>query len=254
MIELLNKVYSREGIDLMGDLPDGCVDLMVVDPPYGMTNNPWDKKLIFSQFWPEAWRVLKHNGPVVMFAAGKFAAEAMLSSKYYRYDLVWDKQLVSGFLNANRMPLRVHEWMLVFYRKMPTYNPQKWEGLKKSNSMGRIKSNVARAYKEVKRIDNRDKLGKMKHPRSILSFQKPHPSVGVHSTEKPVELIEWVIKSFSNPGDTVLDPCCGSGTTGEACINTGRDFILSDLSPYWAWHSCERTRNAFINKSKDIRS
>ena len=160
---------------------------------------------------------------------GLFSAELMLSNKkIYRYSLVWDKVLTSGFLNANRMPLRSHEDVLVFYKKLPSYNPQKTLG-KKNHSKGVKKENENNNYGEFGFVDNSEKLGDMKHPKSIITFSKPHPSVSVHPTQKPVALLEYLIKTYTNEGETVLDNCMGSGTTGVACLNTDRNFIGIEL-------------------------
>ena len=142
----------------------------------------------------------------------------------FRYDLTWDKQLASGFLNANRMPLRVHEDILVFYSKQPTYNPQKVKG-SKSHSRGKMTSSTNNNYGAHLKIDNSELLGEMKHPTTIVSFQKPHPSKSIHPTQKPVALYQYLVRTYTNEGDLVLDISAGSFTTGVACLNTGRNFI-----------------------------
>ena len=150
--------------------------------------------------------------------------------------MVWDKRLPSGFLNANRMPLPSHEDVLVFYKKMVKYNPQKYKG-KKNNSKGNIenKNYENNNYGEFAQVDNREIHGDMKFPRSVigydtvLSYQKPHPSICVHPTQKPVELLEYLIKTYTNEGNLVLDFTMGSGSTGVACKNTNRKFIGIEL-------------------------
>lgn len=137
--------------------------------------------------------------------------------------------MTSGFLNANRMPMRQHEQIAVFYKKLPTYNPQKVKGAK-NHSKGKIKDvGVNNNYGKHSFVDNSETLGEMKNPASIVSFAKPHPSVSVHPTQKPVELMEWLIRTYTNEGDVVLDNCMGSGTTGIACVRTKRDFIGIEL-------------------------
>jgi site-specific DNA-methyltransferase (adenine-specific) len=158
-----------------------------------------------------------------------FMADLMESNKkLWRYNLVWNKVLTSGFLNANRQPLRQHEEICVFYKKQPTYNPQKVKG-SKNHSKGKEKKNKNNNYNDFEFVDNSDELGDMKHPTSILTFQKPHPSTMVHPTQKSVELCEWLIKTYTNAGDTVLDNCMGSGTTGVAALNLDRKFIGMEL-------------------------
>jgi site-specific DNA-methyltransferase (adenine-specific) len=180
----------------------------------------------FEPLWAQYKRIIKPGGAIVLTASQPFTSALVMSNiKMFKYSLVWDKQLISGFLNANRMPLRVHEDILIFYSRQPTYNPQKFKG-EKSHSKGRMLSDVNHDYGDYKKVDNTDALGEMKHPRSIVSFQKPHPSKALHPTQKPVALFEYLIKTYTNEGDLVLDNCAGSGTTGVACINTNRRYIL----------------------------
>lgn len=163
-------------------------------------------------------------------------AKLMTSNpKMWRYNLVWNKVLPSGFLNANRMPLRTTEEIVVFYNKQPIYNPQKTKGTpnhskgkavnKTSDDEGRVNNN----YGKYTIVDNNKELGDIKHPTSLITFSKPHPSVSLHPTEKPVHLCEWLIKSYTNENMTVLDNCMGSGSTGVACVNTNRNFIGIEL-------------------------
>lgn len=142
----------------------------------------------------------------------------------WRYNLVWDKVLTSGFLNANKQPLRQHEEIVVFYKKQPTYNPQKTKGTP-NHSKGKPKESSNNNYNSFGWVDNVDKLGNMKHPKSIVTFSKPHPSTMIHPTQKPLDLLEWLIKTYTNENDTILDNCMGSGTTGVACKNLNRNFI-----------------------------
>lgn len=156
----------------------------------------------------------------------------MLSNpKLHRYNIIWDKVLKSGFLNANKMPLREHEDIMVFYKSPPPYHPQMTVG-EKNHSKGKSSgSNVSdihtnRSYGDYKITDSSD--SNLKYPSSIWKFQKPHPSVALHSTEKPVELLRYAIRTFSNPGDLILDNCCGSGSTLIAAKMEGRDYIGID--------------------------
>lgn len=216
-------------LQLMPDIPDESIDMILVDPPYQRTQNKWDSIIPLDKMWEQYLRIIKPNGCMAIFADGMFMADLMKSqAKLWRYNLVWDKVLSSGFLNANKQPLRVHEEICIFYKKPPTYNPQKVFG-EMNHSKGRKKSCDNNNYGKYNFIDNREELGELKHPTSILRFQKPHPSVSVHPTEKSVELCEWLIKSFTNEGATVLDSCMGSGTTGVACLNTNRIFIGMEL-------------------------
>ena len=199
--------------------------MVLCDLPYGTTRNKRDVIIPFEPLWEQYNRVIKDNGAIVLFADGLFMSNLMLSNtKLWRYNLVWDKVLTSGFLNANRMPLRQHEEICVFYKKQPTYNPQKLKG-KPNHSKGKPKANANNNYGEFDFVDNKDILGDMKHPTSILRFAKPHPSIALHPTQKSVECCEWLIRTYTNEGDIVLDNCIGSGTTMVACVNTNRSYI-----------------------------
>ena len=216
-------------LELMKDIPDKSVDMILADLPYGTTQNKWDSVIPLDRLWKQYKRIIKDNGVIVLFGQGKFTGEMMLSEpKLHRYNLIWDKVLPSGFLNANRMPLRSHEDIVVFYKKLPQYNPQKTKG-KPNNSKGIPKQNENNNYGHFEFVDNKDELGDMKHPKSIIRFEKPHPSVGIHPTQKPVDLMEYLIKTYTNEGETVLDNCMGSGTTGVACKNLNRNFIGIEL-------------------------
>lgn len=209
----------------MPTLKEKSVDMILCDLPYGRTNNRWDTIIPFDDLWKNYNRVIKDNGVIALFADGLFMAELMLSNKkYWRYNLVWDKVMSSGFLNANRQPLRQHEEVVIFYKKQPTYNPQKKRG-RKNHSKGKEKEVANNNYNKFCFVDNHEALGDMKHPTSIVTFSKPHPSTMLHPTQKPTELLEWLIKTYTNEGDLVLDNCMGSGSTGVACLRTGRNFI-----------------------------
>lgn len=191
----------------------------------------WKREKI-DGLWTYYNRIIKDNGAIVLFGQDKFTAETMLSNKRnHRYNLIWKKVLPSGFLNANRMPLREHEDIMVFYKKLPTYNPQKVKG-KPCHSKGKVvgemndKQLQNNNYGDFKCVETK---GDMKFPTSILEFPKPHPSTTVHPTQKPVELLEWLIKTYTNEGELILDNCMGSGSTGVACLNTKRRFIGIEL-------------------------
>ena len=213
---------------LMGDIPDGSIDMILCDLPYGTTKNKYDVILPFSDLWVHYERIIKDNGAIVLFGQGLFFVDLVNSNrKLFRYDLVWDKQLISGFLNANRMPLRVHENIAVFYKKPPVYNPQFTEGIP-LHSKGKSyahKNHKNNNYGYHRVTDDTRSGSTQKYPKSILSFRKPHPSVSKHRTEKSIDMLEWLIRTYTDENDTVLDNTMGSCTTGVACINTKRNFI-----------------------------
>ena len=221
------ELYNGDCIDIMKDIPSGSVDMVLCDLPYGTTQNKWDAVIPFDLLWEQYNRVAKVSAAIVLFAQGVFYADLVHSNrKGFRYDLVWDKMLKGGFLNAKVMPMRIHEQIAVFYRKKPVYNPQKTKG-KPNHTKGTAiftKGETNNNYGKYNPVDI-DVNDDMKYPSTILSFQKPHPSVSVHPTQKPVELLEYLIRTFTNEGDTVLDNTMGSGSTGVACVNTNRNFI-----------------------------
>jgi site-specific DNA-methyltransferase (adenine-specific) len=191
--------------------------------------------LPFDSLWEQYKRVIKDNGCIALFADGMFIADLMKSNpKMWRYNLVWNKVLTSGFLNANRQPLRQHEEVVVFYKKQPCFNPQFTEG-KPLHGMGKSFKNKLNANNNYGKFSSNlnpsaDRVGDTrKHPTSIITVSRSASSKMTHPTEKPVGICEWLIKSYTNKGDTVLDNCMGSGNTGVACVNTGRKFIGIEL-------------------------
>lgn len=226
------ELWNGDCLELMKDIPDKFADMILCDLPYGVTaKNKWDTIIPFKALWEQYERIIKDNGAIVLFGQDKFTAECMLSNrKLHRYNLIWKKVLPSGFLNANRMPLREHEDIMVFYKKLPTYNPQKFKGnpchtrgiVSKTNEVQHKNDN----YGDFKCVETE---GDMKFPTSVLEFSKPHPSVSVHPTQKPVELLEWLIKTYTNEGEVIVDNCMGSGSTGVSALKTGRKFLGIEL-------------------------
>lgn len=215
-------IFYGDCLEVMKTIEDNSVDLILTDLPYGVTQAEHDIKIPLDRLWKEWNRILNDRGTVILFGQGLFTAELMTSSETWRYNLVWDKVLTTGFLNASRQPLRRHEDICVFYGREHTYNPQMTEGVKNhANGSGGKYAN--RNYGKF--AHKKNKTDGMKYPTSVLTFRKPHPSVAMHPTEKPVELLRYLIKTYSNEGDTVLDCCMGSGSTGVACKDTNRAFI-----------------------------
>ena len=225
----LNKIYFGNCLEVMKDIDNKSIDLILCDLPYGQTaRNKWDIIIPFDELWMHYERIIKENGAICLFANGMFTADLMISNrKMWKYNLIWDKIMTTGFLNANRMPLRKHEDVLVFYKKQPTYNPQKFKGEKKSHSKGdKARDDISGSnYSKANMIDKSNEHGNMKFPTSIIIFGKIHPSLTIHPTQKPLELFEYLIKTYTNKNDIVLDNCIGSGTTAIACLNTNRQYI-----------------------------
>lgn len=222
------QLHKGDCLAVMQSIPDKSVDMILCDLPYGATRNKEDKRIPFAPLWKQYKRIIKNNGCIALFAQGKFYMDLYNSNKrMFRYDLVWDKVLTTGFLNAKRMPLRKHEQIAIFYKKLPTYNPQFTQGqpLHGKGTAYKTKELTNNNYGKFNAIEDTRKGSTEKYPISILQFAKPHPSKAKHITEKPVALLEYLIKTFTNECETVLDNCMGSGSTGEACVNTNRNFI-----------------------------
>ena len=235
-------------LEKMKGIPDGSVDMILCDLPFGVTQNPIDKAIPFEPLWGEYNRVIKENGCIALFAQGSFYVDLVASNpKMYRYDLVWDKVLTTGFLNAKRMPLRQHEQIAVFYKKLPVYNPQFSKG-KPQHSMGSVyleKSRKNRNYGGFEAKEDGRKGNTEKYPTSVIRVQKLHPSSCKHPTQKPVPLLEYLVSTYTNEGETVLDNCMGSGSTGVACANTGRKFIGIEIDDHYFRMAKERVVTAY---------
>ena len=231
MIEL-NKIYNEDCLNGMQRIPDGSVDCIICDLPYEVLNKgnkhaEWDRIIPFDKLWEQYERIIKDTGAIVLFAQGMFTAKLMMSNeRLWRYNLVWQKGgRCSGFLNAKKMPLREHEDILVFYKALPTYNPQFIKG-EPNHARGKMLGRrTNRCYGEFGKSE--EVITDQKYPKSILNFQKPHPSI--HPTQKPVALIEYFIRTYTNEGETILDNCMGSGTTAIAAIRAKRNFIGFEL-------------------------
>jgi len=229
-----NELYLGDCLYLMNGIEDKSVDMILCDLPYGILNKPknkWDSVIPFEPLWEQYNRIIKDNGAIVLFGQGIFTADLITSNKkMWRYNLVWKKaERTSGFLNANRMPMRNHEDIIVFYKKQPTYNPQKTTGHKPSHKRGKkaLEGEVNNCYGDFTVFENRD-YGDEKFPKSVINIDKEHPSI--FPTQKPVELCEWLIKTYTNEGELVLDNCVGSGSTILGCQNTKRRWIGIELN------------------------
>lgn len=261
----LNSLYNGDCLEVMNQIDDKSIDLICTDLPYGQTaRNKWDTVISFCDYvkikgntyyendvfkisgvlnknmeytkkwfdenkktglWTHYKRIIKDNGAIVLFANGMFTADLMKSNeKMWRYNLVWQKTQPTGHLNAKRMPLRSHEDICVFYKKLPTYNPQKTTGHKRKVSTAKNKMNCKKTlnYGEYN-LTSYDSTER--YPTSVWTFSKDIQKSAIHPTQKPVALIEKIIKTYSNENEIVLDSCAGSMTTAIACINTHRQYI-----------------------------
>jgi len=235
----INEIYLGDCLELMPKhVEDKSIDMIFCDLPYGTTQNKWDSVIDLPKLWREYERVIKDNGAILLFAQDKFMAKLMLSNKKHRYNIVWDKVMPSGHLNAKKMPLRSDESICVFYKKLPTYNPQKTIG--EPNHSKNTKE--AKGNKNYNKYEQKQNTSNLKYPKSIVSFQKDHPSKMIHPTQKPIELIEYMIKTYTNEGDLILDNTCGSGTTGLGAKNLNRNYIMMEQDLKYYDMACKRVQ------------
>lgn len=234
-------LYHGDCLEIMPQLPESSVDLALIDPPFGLTRNQWDTVIPLPPLWENLERVCKQNAAILFFSQMPFAAELVMSNKkMFRYEWIWQKSNKTGFLNAKKMPLKEHENILVFYRHLPKYNPQMEKG-KRHLRQTRTKSvNYGQYHNTEPEYSNEYYHG------DILSFPCVfHTSEKqVHPTQKPVPLLEYLIKTYSNPGEIVLDCCMGSGSTGVAAVDTGRRFIGIEQDSGYFQTAAERIQEA----------
>jgi site-specific DNA-methyltransferase (adenine-specific) len=223
-------LLNGDCLELMKDIPDKSINCIITDLPYGQTQrNKWDIIIPFEPLWEQYERIAKENAPIILFANGMFTAELMMSNqKMWKYNLIWEKTQPTGHLNAHRMPLRNHEDICIFYQKQPTYNPQKTTGHPRKVSSAEHKRNCKKTtdYGEhnFTSYDSTER-----YPKSVWKFAKDSQKSALHPTQKPVALLEELIKTYTNEGDLILDSCMGSGTTGIAALNLERKFIGIEL-------------------------
>lgn len=233
-------------LELMKEIPDGSVDLVLTDPPYGKTDCKWDNVIPFEPMWEQLNRIIKPNGAIVLFGSEPFSSALRMSNiKNYKYDLVWDKvNRYTGTLLAGKRPLLRHENIMVFYKKQPTYNKQYRNG--KAYKMTHNTLGVGEYA--TNKITRKTTFNDGKHnPCSIIQIKGISPDTGrnsVHPTQKPIELMEYLIKTYTNEDETVLDFTMGSGSTCVACVNTNRHYIGFELDPQYYDIACKRLDEA----------
>lgn len=229
-------LINGECLEEMENIPDKSVKLIAVDLPYGTSQHKWDEVIPFAPMWKQFNRILKEDGITVLTAAQPFASKLVMSNlDDFKYDLIWKKTLASGQLNVKRQPLRVHESLLVFYKKFSTYNEQKTEG--KPYSIKRKVNFKGEGY--GKQTDSEKINEGFRHAKSVIEVANPRSKNG-HPTQKPLELMEYIIKTYSNDGDIVLDCCMGGGTTGVAAKILKRKFIGIELDNHYFNHAKNR--------------
>lgn len=240
------QLEQGDCLKLLPHVPDKSVNLILCDLPYGMTNNEFDKVIPFDALWAQYKRVLADKGVIALFGIEPFASKLRMSNlKMYKYDWIWYKHNVGNFLNAKKMPLRNTERICVFANKNATYNPIMWKGKMQVKGCG-TNSNAGGNYGST--FVCLRKKNDIYYPREILDFKAVASNKRFHPTEKPVPLLEYLIKTYTYEGDTVLDNCMGSGSTGVACVNLNRNFIGMELTPKFYDIAFERINDAMREK------
>ena len=226
----LNQLYNMDCMEGMKEIPDKSIDMILCDLPYGTTACKWDTIIPLEPLWKQYERIIKDSGAILLFAQTPFDKVLGCSNlKMLRYELIWEKTQATGHLNAKKMPMKAHENILVFYKNLPTYNPQKTAGHKPMNSGTKRTTQKNSCYGEVKN-DNLTFGGNTdRYPRSVLRFKSDKQTEYLHPTQKPAALCEYLIKTYTNENETVLDFTAGSFTTGVACQNINRQFIGIEL-------------------------
>lgn len=220
------RLEQGDCLELLKSLPDGCVDMVLCDPPYGTTACKWDTVIPFEPMWAELHRVTKPDAAICLFGSEPFSSALRISNlKYYRYDWVWEKPQGVNPLLAKKQPLNNIELISVFYKRAPTYNPQFEKG-EPYHVVRDKKSRLCEVNGHTFSQTETNNNG-YRYPKRVLRFAR---QTGLHPTQKPVDLLEYLVKTYTNEGETVLDFTMGSGSSGVACINTGREFIGFELS------------------------
>ena len=225
------ELYNEDCLETMKRIKTASVDLILQDPPYGTTANEWDKMPHLAEMWNEWERIIKDDGAIIMTASQPFTTDLIMSRRgFFRYVLVWDKGRSSGSMLCNVMPLKYHEDIVVFYKAKPTYNPQMTKGKMQKKASGGKSDN----YGDIKIVREENNSY---YPKSILSFKGCHNMTGkFHPTEKPIDLMRYLIRTYSNKNELVFDGYSGSGSTAHACVLEDRNFIGSELhKPYYKY-------------------
>lgn len=278
----MSEINLMQGdcLELMKDIPDGSVDMILADLPYGTTNNAWDEIIPFDPLWEQYGRVIKDNGAIVLTASQPFTSKLVNSKiEWFKHEWIWEKQRASNFMRANHEPLKYHENILVFSKGTLNINPQRYkvleineimdmtkkeiEGMMKSKDYDRFgkvdrrktvrdpDENKKHLGSEIKRVRNAD--DGFRNPKSVLKINnKLHGNI--HPTQKPVPLFEYLIKTYTNEGDTVLDNTMGSGTTGIACKNLNRNFVGMELDENYFNMAKERIENHMVTGTATLSS
>lgn len=237
--DFINNVFEGDCLEIMKQLPDKSIDMVLCDLPYGTTQNKWDSVIPLGELWQQYRRIVKDDGAIVLTSQGMFTAELMVSNpKMFRYKWIWEKSKSTNFLNAKKQPLRKHEDVCVFYRKQPVYHPQMMDGV--PYDKGIRKNQLSGSYGDFQPVHVHSD-GK-RYPTDIIYFKTAESEGKVfHSTQKPVKLGRYFVRTYTNPGDIVLDNTSGSGSFLVAALLEGRNFV-----------GIEKNENVALFKKGDI--
>jgi site-specific DNA-methyltransferase (adenine-specific) len=262
-------------LELMKDIPDKSIDMILCDLPYGTTDCSWDEIIPFEPLWEQYNRIIKDNGTIVLFGSQPFTSSLIMSNiKNFKYEWIWEKQKASNFMSAKYQPLKYHENICVFSKSTHNYYPQKYkvlefEEIKQMNDKELKQVFETRDYDRFGKVDRRKTINNPKtnkehigneiirirnaddgyrYPKSVLKINK-EINTNLHPTQKPVALLEYLIKTYTNENESVLDNCMGSGSTGVACVNTNRKFIGIELDEHYFEIAKERIENTKTQES-----
>lgn len=245
-----NTLINAECLEAMKHIPDNSVDSVITDPPYGITACKWDSVIPFEPMWEQLNRIIKPNGAIVLFGSEPFSSALRMSNiKNYKYDWIWDKVKPANFQIVKYRPMTHHENIIVFCKKTPAYYPIKTprEKVKKNSFKSKNESSPLKYH------DGKERVYTDYYPKSILKISNANQKNRVHPTQKPVVLMEYLIKTYTNEGETVLDFTIGSGSTGIACVNTNRNFIGIELDPEYFNIAKERIENSITNLTRGFK-
>ena len=239
------KLYHGDCLEIMKQIPDGSVDMILCDLPYGTLKLKWDSVIPFDEMWEQYERIIKPNGAIVLFGSQPFTSNLIMSNlKLFKYEIIWDKVNISNPMLSKKQPLKSHENICVFYKKQPTYNPQMSEGVKWSRGGSGAKLSKHNAFDiNIKRECKSDKTN-LKYPKTIWVESNSNRNNRLHPTQKPVELLERLINTYTNENDCILDNCMGSGSTGVAALLCNRRFIGIELNEKYFNIAKDRIENA----------
>lgn len=243
------RFYNEDCFEAMKEIPDGVIDMVLADLPYGTTAIKWDTVLPFEDLWAEYWRVLKKDGAIALTASQPFTSNLIMSQiKYFKYEWIWRKNTGSGFARAKYQPIKYHENILTFYKNQPTYNPQKQKRFSvesENRTKYKVQSNGgSEHHKSIEAMEAVQYDSENKNPESVIEVKSAPNSLGkIHPTQKPVSLFEYLIKTYTNENEIVLDNTAGSGTTAIAAINTNRKWVCIEKEKDYYDKAIDRIAN-----------